>query len=301
MDEGYLIVVNPVAGGGRALRKVEPVLEIFRSAGIAFEVVTTRYPKHAIELAGQAAGTFGGVIAVGGDGTLNEVVNGVCKDGRCLVPVGFLPAGRGIDFPRTTGIPTDLTEAAHRLVRPRTFTTDLGLVTYQEGTERRSRYFVNVAGCGFDAAVAERASRYGTGLGGTLPYLTSLVVTLITYENVHMSWEVDGERAYGRLNTLVMANGQYYGGGMRIAPNAVVEDGLLDFIFIGDFGKFEFLMNVPKVYEGSHLSLSLVSERKGRRISVESEQRVMVHADGEVLGTLPLEAEVVPSALTLLI
>jgi diacylglycerol kinase family enzyme len=160
---------------------------------------------------------------------------------------------------------------------------------------------VNVAGCGFDAAVAERASRYGTGWGGTLPYLTGLLVTIATFENVTMTWRLDGIQGTERLNTLVMANGQYYGGGMRIAPNASIEDGQLDFIFIGDLGKLEFLANVPKVYEGTHLSIPLVSERRGRRIEVDSAVPTMVHADGEVLGTLPIVAEVVPAALTLLI
>jgi diacylglycerol kinase (ATP) len=116
-----------------------------------------------------------------------------------------------------------------------------------------------------------------------------------------MTWRLDGLQGTERLNTLVMANGQYYGGGMRIAPNASIEDGQLDFIFIGDLGKLEFLANVPKVYEGTHLSIPLVSERRGRRIEVDSAVPTMVHADGEVLGTLPIVAEVVPAALTLLI
>jgi YegS/Rv2252/BmrU family lipid kinase len=301
MSEGYLVIVNPVAGGGRSVRVLNTALQVFRQAGVAFDVATTRYPGHATELASQGSSTFGGIIAVGGDGTLNEVVNGVCRDGHCCKPVGFLPAGRGIDFARTTGIPSDVTEAARRLVRPRSFQIDLGLITYQSGVARKSRYFVNVAGCGFDAAVAERASRYGTGWGGTLPYLTGLLVTIATFENVTMTWRLDGIQGTERLNTLVMANGQYYGGGMRIAPNASIEDGQLDFIFIGDLGKLEFLANVPKVYEGTHLSIPLVSERRGRRIEVDSAVPTMVHADGEVLGTLPIVAEVVPAALTLLI
>lgn len=301
MPEGYLVIVNPVAGGGRAMRVLDTALQGFREAGVAFEVVTTQHTGHATEIAAQATGALRGVIAVGGDGTLNEVVNGVCKDGRCTVPVGFLPAGRGIDFARTVGIPTDILEAARRLVRPRCMALDLGLIAYQGDAGRKYRYFVNVAGCGFDAAVAARASRYGTGWGGTLPYLSGLAVTILTYENVTMSWKVDGESGSARLNTLVIANGQYYGGGMRIAPNASMEDGKLDFILIGDFGKLEFLINVPKVYEGTHLSLDLVTEKRGEHIEVESERPVMVHADGEVLGTLPIEAHVVPAALTLLI
>ncbi len=301
MADSYLVIVNPVAGGGRALKALESALRVLKQAGKAFEVATTQHPGHATELAAQAASGFGAVVAVGGDGTLNEVVNGICRDGLCHIPVGFLPAGRGIDCARTVGIPTDVAEAARRLVKPRRLKVDLGLITFQDQGTRKSRYFVNVAGCGFDAAVAERASRYGTGWGGTLPYLSGLVITLFTYENVPMSWSIDGETGSGRLNTLVMANGQYYGGGMRIAPNASMEDRLLDFIFIGDFPKLEFLLNVPKVYEGTHLSLSLVSEKRGKRIDVESSHPVRVHADGEVLGTLPIRAEVVPEALTLLI
>ena len=193
--------------------------------------------------------------------------------------------------------------ACARLLSGRTQTIDLGHVRYLSFKgEARSRYFANSAGVGFDAEVTRRADAAPRMLGGTIPYLTSLVLTLGTYSNKYMIMQADGADYWkGHANSMVIANGQYFGGGMKIAPEARLTDGLFDVVILGDLGKLDLMRNVPRVYDGSHVTHPKVYTLRAQRVEAESPDRLLLQADGELLGTAPVSFTVIPSALQLIV
>jgi diacylglycerol kinase (ATP) len=296
-----LFIVNPVAAGGKTGNVWSSIEEELRSLGLSFDHRFTDAPGHATILAREGVEEgYEMIVAVGGDGTINEVVNGLMSAGgdEAEAVLGVIITGRGSDLARTIGIPSDYREACARLAGERTTTVDLGLVEFYEEGEPQQRYFVNVGGGGFDAEVAERANLAPDFMGGTIPYLSSLVTTLITYQNKDVELILDEDEPIQMVaNSVVVANCQYFGGGMRIAPDADPHDGLFDVITIGDVDKIEFLMTVPKVYDGTHLTHPAVDAYRARRVDVRSEQRMLLQVEGEVCGEAPLTFHVVPSAL----
>jgi diacylglycerol kinase family enzyme len=193
--------------------------------------------------------------------------------------------------------------ACSRLLLGRTEVLDLGHVAYRSFRGKaQSRYFANAAGLGFDAEVTVRANAGPRMLGGTVPYLSALFATLATYRNKRVRVSTDGGPEWqARINSIVMSNGQFFGGGMKIAPKAQLADGELDVVVLGDLGKLDLVRNVPKVYDGSHITHPKVSMMRARRVEIASPDRVLLQADGEVLGTAPASLVVVPGALRLIV
>jgi diacylglycerol kinase (ATP) len=299
--KGSFFVVNRVAAGGKTASVWPAIEKELRSLGLAFDSRFTEAPNHATALAREAVEQgYETVVAVGGDGTVNEVVNGLLAPGaiRAGAILGVIITGRGSDFARTIGIPSDYAEACARLAGERTMTVDVGLATFHQEGEQRQRYFVNVGGGGFDAEVAHRANRAPNFMGGTIPYLTSLVTTLFAYRNKAVELILDDQEPIRMVvNSVVVANCQYFGGGMKVAPEADPNDGLFDVVVIGDIDKIEFLMTVPKVYDGTHITHPQVDTYRAKRVEVRSEQDLLLQVEGEVCGHTPLAFEIVPSAL----
>jgi len=296
-----LFIVNPVAAGGKT-GKVWPEIENrLHSLDLRFDYRFTEAPNHATTLAREGVEQgYETVVAVGGDGTVNEVVNGLMSPGaeKAQATLGVVITGRGSDLARTIGVPSDFREACTRLTGDRTMTVDLGLVQFYREGESCQRYFVNVGGGGFDGEVAERANRAPNFMGGTIPYLSSLVTTLINYRNKDIELVLDEQEPMRMVvNSVVVANCQFFGGGMRVAPEADPNDGLFDVIVIGDIDKIEFLMTVPKVYDGTHITHPQVDSYRARRVEVRSKQPLMLQVEGEVCGHTPLTFEIIPSAL----
>ena len=237
------------------------------------------------------------VVAVGGDGTLNEVVNGaVDEDGRPRATVGVLLTGRGRDGARTLGLPRDPLEGVGRLLAARTAPRDLGLVRWGGGR----RYFVTVAGAGFDAVVARRALALAGP--GTVPYLRAVVESLRAYRPWPLRLTVDGAPARGFLAAGVMfANGPTCGGGMRIAPAASAADGALDLVVLGALSRGALLRWLPTVYWGGHLRHPLITAERMAAAAVSSEEPLPLQVDGEPWGEAPFEVRVVPGALRMLV
>ena len=312
LDGWTMVICNPISGAGRGREWLMLVQRSLDIAGVtyAFEVTTARGDAARIARAAVLAGCSA-VIAIGGDGTLFEVVNGVVNPveygtsmpGDSRVAVGLVQAGRGSDFGRSIGIPSDVEAACARLVAGRTAQVDLGYVTYSAlNGSRKSRYFANAAGLGFDAEVTVRANAGSRMLGSTIPYLSSLVRTLGSYTNKPIAVSIDGGEPWAaRANSIVIANGQYFGGGMRIAPEARLSDGILDVTLLGDLGKIELIRNVPRVYDGSHVTHPKVKTFTASRVEVTSTERLLLQADGEVLGMAPAGFEVVPGALRMIV
>jgi YegS/Rv2252/BmrU family lipid kinase len=298
-----LLIVNPIASGGRTGRLWPGIQARMAAVGLPFDHRFTAGPGDAIRLARQAVEHgYELVVAVGGDGTINEVVNGLMLAGdgqKAGAELGLIMTGRGSDFGRTVGVPADPGEVAARLAEPRRATIDVGLVEYHQGATSYRRYFVNVGGGGFDGEVAVRANRSPRFMGGTVPYLSSLVISLVTYRNKPIELTLDqGKPQHLKVNAVVVANGQYFGGGMRVAPDADPNDGLFDVVIVGDMGKIEFLRATPSVYEGTHVNHPKVSVFRAREVSVRSAQPLLLQVDGEVCGHSPLHFELIPQALS---
>jgi diacylglycerol kinase (ATP) len=215
--------------------------------------------------------------------------------------LGVISSGTGSDFVRTANIPRDMILAARHLARAdRVSPLDLGEMTFRrvDGKETR-RYFANVAGMGFDAEVIERTERGGKRGGGTIPYYSALLATIWNYRNKDAIVRIDDQRIEGRMNSVVVCNGKYFGGGMMIGPNAMLDDGKLDVIILGDLGTLETVMNTPRLYNGTILTHPKVSEYRGKTVTVEPKQRMLIESDGELIGPGPASFRIHPAALNL--
>ena len=180
-------------------------------------------------------------------------------------------------------------------------TIDVGVVECHCDGKRQERFFVNSAGAGFDAAVVRETERYPKFFGGTIPYVTAMLRTLIGYRNKNVALKIGDKEEQRRVLTVSVANGNYMGGGMHIAPDAALDDRLLDVVVIGDFGKLELLKDFPKVYKGTHVNHPKVSVKKATEVSIESAEPMLVYADGEMLGECPAAFRVVPKALSIVV
>jgi diacylglycerol kinase (ATP) len=296
-----LVIVNPTAAHGKVARHWPAVEQKLRAPGIVFEARLTERRGHATELAAAAAEAgVRRVIVYGGDGTLMEAANGLLR----LPPrppqavLAIIPGGTGSDLVRTLGIPHDPDLACERLLSGSQRLIDVGLARFigldgQPG----ERYFVNIAGLGFDGEVVERLERRPDRKGGTVPYLLALLTTLVRYRNKDVTLHLDGTTVEGRFNSVVVANGKYFGGAMFVAPPADVQDGRFDVVVIGDMTRLEVVLNVPRLYKGTHLSHPKVSLHSARQAEIRSVQRMLLQADGDLIGMAPASLSIIPAAL----
>lgn len=297
-----LAIINPVAAGGSTHRRW-PLIRDLLSRHLDFEVAFSQYAGHAIELGAEARlRGIARLVCVGGDGTINEVVNGAftAASDNPMPEIAIVPTGTGADFARSVGISHRIEEACERLRSPRRMRSDLGVVSYTGREGLRTRYFVNAAGLGYDAEVVSCRNRFNRYIRGTIPYLASLAATLLSYENKIITITIGENRCTRRVNAVVLAIGRFFGGGMCIAPLADLADGYFDTVTIGDVGRLELIRNVPGIYKGTHLRNPLVSVERASEVLAESSQRVLVHADGELLGELPARFQIIPRALDIL-
>jgi diacylglycerol kinase (ATP) len=297
------VIVNPVAGAYSTRRKWPIISKLLKRIGLSFDFEYTEGVGHAIELARIAASDgYHYLVVVGGDGTVNEVANGILySTGASSTALGVVSTGTGSDFARSTGIPRDFPTACSTLTSSRRLTIDVGVVEYQSKGQTLRRFFVNAAGVGFDAAVVEKTERLPKYFGGTVPYVAGLLRTLFSYKNKPIVLKVGDEVESGRMLNVVVANGGYLGGGMHVAPQAELGDSLLDVVIIGNMGKFELLKEFPTVYKGTHIYHPKVRIKKATHVTIESPEPMLVHADGELLGESPASFWVMPAALNIVV
>ena len=297
------VIINPVAGAYSTRRKWSRISRLLKYAGLSFDYEYTEGIGHAIELARVAASDgYRCIVAVGGDGTVNEIANGILRSSRPTeTSLGVVSTGTGSDFTRSAGIPRDYTSACSLLVSSRRRLIDVGVVEFRGKGQTLQRFFLNVAGVGFDAVVVEATEKVPKYLGGTIPYLGGLFRSLLSYRNKLVTLNVEGRVEAKRILNVVVANGSYVGGGMHIAPRAELGDGLLDVVIIGDVGKFELLKALPMVYKGTHINHPKVTVEQVTHISIESSERVLVYADGELLGECPSSFWLMPAALRIVV
>jgi len=293
------VIVNPAAGAKSTHRRWPAISRLLKHLGFSFDFEYTEGRGHAVELARAAAGDgYRNLVAVGGDGTVHEVANGILSSGGAGdATLGIISTGTGSDFARSLGIPRHYEPACSALVNGRTSQIDVGVVEYTNEGKTLSRFFVNAAGVGFDAAVVEATERSTKRFRGTVPYVLGLLRTLAGYHNKSVILRLGDRTENTRIVTLVVANGAYYGGGMRVAPAANPRDGLLDIMVVRDMGKFALLRAFPRIYKGTHVTHPKVITDKASEITIDTSEQVLVHADGELLGEGPARFRIIPGAL----
>jgi YegS/Rv2252/BmrU family lipid kinase len=303
-----LIVVNPASASGATGKAWPGVASAVRQHFGPFEVALTKRSGEAVEIAERAARAGHRlVIACGGDGTINEVANGILR-AESETELGILPSGTGGDFRRTLGIPARAADAARALREGETRVTDAGRVTFvNERGEEESRFFVNVASFGMGGDVIKRVkSREGLPagaarlLGGRLSFAAAALQAAVTFEKPLVRVALDGgAAAQMSVANFCVANARYFGGGMKIAPNAKLDDGRFDVVAVGDVSALNVLANSYKLYLGTHLGMQEVRHAHARRVRAESADgsTVKLEVDGELAGRLPAEFEMLPGAL----
>jgi len=299
--EPYFIV-NPAAGRGRASQDWEKLAQLLRACGLRFETRKTLRRGQAAELAREGIRLgYRTILVVGGDGTVSEVINGLLplseiRQDRVLF--GAVPAGTGSDFARSIPLPKEPQMLARTLRAGQRRPLDIGHMTYQAGAKRMARFFANVADVGIGAEVVRRAAAQPRWLGGTGAFLVASVASLLTHHNERIELTIDGgSRIETRVRALVVANARYFGGGMHVAPAADWSDGVLDVVVLGNIGRMEGILSLPQLYRGTHGRNRKVVFLRARQIIVRAAQPVGLEADGELLGTTPVEFNVWPGAL----
>jgi YegS/Rv2252/BmrU family lipid kinase len=297
-----LLIVNPRSANGSTGRRWPAIEAKLRSLLPPFDVAFSERPLHATAIARDATSRYGCVALVGGDGTVNEVANGLIADDRPLRPdlsLGIIPRGTGADFVRTLGIPHDLEGAAARLAMGKVREIDVGKVRYRspDGSEA-VRYFLNEGEIGMGAAASDRVNRSSKRLGGRLSFLRATLITALSYRGHLVALSFDGAPAQRMLLTNVwLANGQYSGGGIRMAPRARLDDGLLDVVCIGNLSQVQKIIFLPKLRSGAFIDLPQVTYLTARRIEAESEVPVLIEVEGEAIGSLPATFELIGERL----
>jgi diacylglycerol kinase (ATP) len=294
------VIGNPRAGRGKVTSGWDEVRAAFASHGIDAETAETQAPSHAIELASNARRAGADlVVALGGDGTVHEVVNGLLSDSSTgeLPALGVLPAGSGCDFSKTFDIPEDINGAIAHLADADLRRIDVGEVQFIDGNRLTRRFFVNIAEVGIGAEIVERAQRMPRALGGGV-YFASFLITLPSFRRRKANIEMDGESYEGVLTNLVVANAKVFGGGMRVAPGADPADGVFD-VQIQFGSKVDYARGISKVYKGTHIPHPRIRETLSSSLTVGCDPPALIEADGEVLGRTPATFSILPGALLL--
>jgi diacylglycerol kinase (ATP) len=301
-----VLIANPNAGRGtvdRALPRIESVLA---DKNLSYRIVRTTHPGHATEAARQALRDGERyLVAVGGDGTVHEVVNGMVENGGPLAAdavLGVVAAGSGCDFVRSFGLPGDAVRGAEHLAGDQVRPIDVGTVTFTDQTDQgvtRTRCFVNIAEAGLGGAVVARAAglKAGRFLGGAR-YAAGFWLTLPRFRPAAVRLDANGQYHAWRAFNVVVANCRFYGGGMQISPNSDPGDCLLD-ILVMTGPKSDSFTTLPKVYSGAHLPHRNIAELRAAQLSLEADPGFPVEADGELLGTTPASFGIIPGALRL--
>jgi diacylglycerol kinase (ATP) len=296
-----VVIANPHSGRGRVGKELPELERQLISRRLGYRIAETEGPGHASEIARDALrGGERFMVAVGGDGTVHEVVNGMIENDRPVAEgavLGVVAAGSGCDFVRTFGLPQDVPKAVRHLEGDRLYPIDIARVDYTEDGRTVTRYVPNIAEAGLGGACVARAERLPRWLGRSR-YFWAFWLSLRKYKASTITLRADRKEFEGRANNVVVANGQFYGGGMKISPRSYPGDGLLDVqISIGP--KSQAFTMIPKIYRGEHLPHPDIKEMRGRTITVESERPLPLEGDGEVLGTTPATFTVLPEVISL--
>jgi YegS/Rv2252/BmrU family lipid kinase len=302
MSKNWFAIVNPASANGRTGKEWPRMQRFLAENNVNLDYALTHGPGEATILTRQALRDYNKILAVGGDGTLNEVVNGFFENQSLTNPeasLAILSHGTGGDFLRTLNLKRGIPSFLEVLQRERVVPIDCGQVQYfgSHGT-LQDRYFLNVADIGLGGETVARVNRHSKFLGGKISFLFGSFVSILTYRNKHMKCILDGKVIVNeRINSIMIANGRYIGGGMMIAPNADLADGFFDVVILGDFSPLELLHHLPKIYQGKHLRVPGVTMYRGKKITIQSDTPGLLDLDGEQPGTTPVHFSLIPKAI----
>jgi len=299
----WFVIVNPNAGKRKGEKDWLEIAAQLTAAGIQFVSVFTEHRGHAVVLTRKyVENGYRNIIVVGGDGTLNEVVNGIFTQAHVpseKITLAMIPVGTGNDWCRMFNIPGDYRQAIKLITKRKIFTQDTGTIKYisSEG-EEKTRYFINMAGMGFDALVTKKTNtQKDLGKSNPMSYMVNLLSSLFVYTSTKVTILLDGEKVISDIFSMSVGICQYNGGGMKQAPDALPDDGLFDLTLIKPIGKFKIIRNIIKLFDGSFTNLPEVSTFRSSKIIIHSEPSMFMEADGESLGHTPFVFNILRQSL----
>ena len=303
-QEDWLVIVNPNAGNKKGSKDWEKISDALINAGLSYKEYFTEKRGHAIDLSKKGIGLgYRKLLCVGGDGTLNEIVNGIFSQELCSpkdIILGLIPVGTGNDWGRMWGIPLDYRRAAEIIKESKLTLHDIGVISFFNGKEKSNRYFINIAGLGFESVVVKRTNaQKEKGRSGKALYFYNLLMSLASYRNTKAEIVIDGVKSSADVFSVNAGNGRYCGGGMKQTPNALPDDGFLDITIIKGMGKLEIIRNLTKLYDGTILDHPKIKGYRCRNAKISSESVLFAEADGEYLGHTPVEFSIIPSAINI--
>ena len=298
----WIAIVNRAAGGGKTEKDWPVIRQLLEKHNIPFEPYLTNRRLHASIIARNKINEgYSRIIVVGGDGTMNEVINGVFAQSRIKtteVMLGMISVGTGNDWARMFNIPHDYEVAVLTIKKQRTFIQDAGLVHYERNGKEWKRYFINIAGMGFGARVVERSNRMkDRGRSGPLLYFYNILFSLLKYRAQKAEIDIDGMRIDRAVFSLNVGICKYNGGGMIQVPHAIADDGLYSITLIKKMGKLKVLANIKRLYNGSITSHPKVETFMGKSVQIASPTLLKLETDGESLGHGPLRFQIIPRSV----
>lgn len=302
----WLAIVNPKAGSGKGETDWPRIKHLLEEKGVDFEYKFTERKYHAVELAVWAINnSYKKLLIIGGDGTLNEAVNGLFIQKNVSpkdILIGVIGVGTGNDWQRTYSLPKSYTDKVEAIKKSKSFLQDVGVVKFFESRVEQTRYFANAAGLGFDAAVVQKTNKLKeNGRRGKLLYIFSLLKTLVRYKSSLVSISIDKQKVGGTIFSITLGIGKYNGGGMMPTPHAKPDDGLFDITVIRNISRSGVLRNLGRLYNGSILNHPNISGFQGKEIIVSSRPPVNLEVDGESLGTSPFSFNIIPKCIKVVV
>ncbi len=306
MNKKIIAVINPASAGGKTAKIWPKKSKYFKKEFKNFNEIYTKEPGDAIEIARKAVeANYDCIMSVGGDGTVNEIINGMLtakEEGR-KTKLLIYPLGTGSDLSRALKLPNDIEDFIVLMKREKIRKIKVVEAEYSNyQKEREKRYFINIADCGMGAEVAKKLNESKKTIDGSLSYLLKIFQTLFNYQNKEMKIEADDKLLYqGKINSAIVAHGNYFGGGIRIAPEADLFSDKLNLILLKDFSKIGIIINLIKAYKGTHLKHSLVKSYQVEKVMVSAVERVELELDGESLGICNAEFKISKKEVSILI
>lgn len=305
-----MVVVNLHAGSKKCERDWPRISKLLQKTTFRMTTITTQRVGHTIDIVQQAIEKegFTQFIIVGGDGTLNEAVNGIFRQNKVRsteITLGMITVGTGNDWGRMYASPESYKKQVNNLQKGNTFVQDVGMVKYHHAEADNNRYFINIAGMGYDALVAKKTNTMKQqGRGGVLVYLINLISGLFQYENTYLNIDADGNRVFsGKVFSMSIGICKFNGGGMMQLPFAIPNDGLFDVTLIRKTTKLRVIRNIKNLYDGSFINMKEVETFRGKKFTITSTpgHALYLETDGESLGHSPLHFEVIPQSLKFII
>ncbi len=302
----WLVVVNPNAGVGKGQKDWKEISRLLEKQGLDFHPIFTKRRLHAMQLVEKYINKgYRKIVVVGGDGTMNEAVNGIFNQQLVPTPditLGVIPVGTGNDWVKTFNIPKEYKKVVKIIKRGATMLQDAGTVKYLNDNAEKNRFFINMAGLGFDGLVAQKTN-YDKDHGRTNPfiYIKNLITSLFSYKSSQLQVFVDDTEVNEKVFSLSIGIGQYNGGGMLQAPSALPDDGLFDVTLIKDLSKWSVITSLRKLYDGTIGKHKRVITMVGKNIRINSEPPVLLETDGESLGSSPFEFQIIPKSIRVIV